>query len=112
MRGVDMFDCVLPTRSGRNGQGLTWNGPVNMRSAKRAEDSDPTHERFVCPVCKTYSRTYLRHLINSAAMLDSMLLTLLNLSFNQALMAGMRDAIREARLRRLSGYSSSGCRSR
>ncbi len=93
-RGVDMFDCVLPTRSGRNGQGFTWNGPLNMRNAKHAEDEGPIDERCACPVCTTYSRAYLHHLIKSGEMLGAMLLTEHNLSFYQALMAGMREAIR------------------
>jgi queuine tRNA-ribosyltransferase len=92
-RGVDMFDCVLPTRSGRNGQAFTWNGPLNMRNAKHAEDSAPIDERCHCPVCTTYSRAYLHHLIKSGEMLGAMLLTEHNLSFYQALMQGMRDAI-------------------
>ena len=61
-RGVDMFDCVLPTRSGRNGQAFTWNGPVNIRNAKHAEDQGPLDERCDCPVCTTWSRAYLHHL--------------------------------------------------
>ena len=94
-RGVDMFDCVLPTRSGRNGQGFTWNGPLNMRNAKHAEDEAPIDQLCACPVCTTYSRAYLHHLIKSGEMLGAMLLTEHNLSFYQALMAGMRAAIAE-----------------
>ena len=92
-RGVDMFDCVLPTRSGRNGQAFTWNGPLNMRNAKHAEDQGPIDERCNCPVCTTYTRAYLHHLIKSGEMLGAMLLTEHNLSFYQALMQAMRDAI-------------------
>jgi queuine tRNA-ribosyltransferase len=92
-RGVDMFDCVLPTRSGRNGQAFTWNGPLNMRNAKFAEDTGPIDDRCACPVCTTYSRAYLHHLIRSGEMLGAMLLTEHNLSFYQSLMAGMRAAI-------------------
>jgi len=92
-RGVDMFDCVLPTRSGRNGQAFTWNGPVNMRNARHAEDTGPLDERCSCPVCATYSRAYLHHLIKSGEMLGAMLLTEHNLSFYQQLMQAMRDAI-------------------
>ena len=92
-RGVDMFDCVLPTRSGRNGQAFTWNGPLNMRNARHAEDSAPLDTRCSCPVCTTYSRAYLHHLIKSGEMLGAMLLTEHNLSFYQALMQAMRDAI-------------------
>ncbi|MEY4160266.1 MAG: hypothetical protein RLZZ136_887 [Pseudomonadota bacterium] len=96
-RGVDMFDCVLPTRSGRNGQAFTWNGPLNMRNAKFAEDNEPLDNRCTCPVCQTYSRAYLHHLIKSGEMLGAMLLTEHNLSFYQQLMQGMRDAIAASR---------------
>ena len=96
-RGVDMFDCVLPSRSGRNGQAFTWNGPLNIRNAKHAEDTGPLDERCSCPVCATYSRAYLHHLVKSGEMLGAMLMTEHNLSFYQQLMQGMRDAIVEQR---------------
>ena len=92
-RGVDMFDCVLPTRSGRNGQAFTWNGPLNLRNARFAEDEAPLDERCTCPTCGTYSRAYLHHLIKSGEMLGAMLLTEHNIGFYQQLMAAMRDAI-------------------
>lgn len=92
-RGVDMFDCVLPSRSGRNGQGFTWNGPVNLRNAKHAEDIGPLDPRCSCDVCATYSRAYLHHLHKSGEILGAMLLTEHNLSFYQQLMAAMRAAI-------------------
>ena len=92
-RGVDMFDCVLPTRSGRNGQAFTWDGPINIRNAKFAEDQDPLDPSCDCPVCTTWSRAYLHHLVRSGEMLGAMLMTQHNLHFYQALMAGMRDAI-------------------
>ena len=92
-RGVDMFDCVLPTRSGRNGQAFTWNGPVNLRNARHAEDTAPLDERCMCPTCDKYSRAYLHHLVKSGEMLGAMLLTEHNLSFYQQLMQAMRDAI-------------------
>ncbi len=92
-RGVDMFDCVLPSRSGRNGQGFTWNGPVNLRNAKHAEDTAPLDERCPCDACTKYSRAYLHHLHKSGEILGAMLLTEHNLTFYQQLMAGMRDAI-------------------
>lgn len=92
-RGVDMFDCVLPTRSGRNGQAFTWNGPLNLRNARHAEDTAPLDERCQCPVCATYSRAYLNHLIKSGEMLGAMLLTEHNIWFYQQLMQSMRDAI-------------------
>jgi queuine tRNA-ribosyltransferase len=92
-RGIDMFDCVLPTRSGRNGQAFTWDGPLNLRNARFAEDTGPLDERCQCPVCTTYSRAYIHHLVKSSEMLGAMLVTEHNLSFYQALMQGMRDAI-------------------
>ncbi len=92
-RGVDMFDCVLPTRSGRNGQAFTWNGPLNLRNAFHAEDTGPLDERCPCRACSTYSRAYLHHLVKSGEMLGAMLLTEHNLSFYQQLMQAMRDAI-------------------
>ncbi|MCB5424399.1 tRNA guanosine(34) transglycosylase Tgt [Altererythrobacter sp. CC-YST694] len=96
-RGVDMFDCVLPTRSGRNGQAFTWNGPLNLRNAQYAEDTGPLDERCTCPTCATYSRAYLQHLIKSGEILGAMLMTEHNLSFYQQLMQGMRDAIGQGR---------------
>lgn len=96
-RGIDMFDCVLPTRSGRNGQAFTWNGPVNIRNAKHAEDQGPIDEHCDCPVCTTWSRAYLHHLVRSGEILGAMLMTQHNLHFYQSLMAGMRSAIAEGR---------------
>ena len=92
-RGVDMFDCVLPSRSGRNGQGFTWSGPVNLRNARHAEDPTPLDPRCTCDACRNYSRAYLHHLIKSNEILGSVLLTEHNLTFYQALMAAMRAAI-------------------
>ncbi|RGP40722.1 tRNA-guanine(34) transglycosylase [Altererythrobacter insulae] len=96
-RGIDMFDCVLPTRSGRNGQAFTWNGPINLRNAKHAEDTGPMDDRCSCNVCGTYSRAYLHHLQKSGEILGAMLVTEHNLSFYQQLMQAMRDAISESR---------------
>ena len=96
-RGVDMFDCVLPTRSGRNGQAFTWSGPVNIRNAKHAEDQAPLDEACGCPVCTTWTRAYLHHLVRAGEMLGAMLMTQHNLHFYQDLMQGMRDAITEGR---------------
>ena len=92
-RGVDMFDCVLPSRSGRNGQGFTWGGPVNLRNAKHAEDSAPLEPLCPCDACTKYSRAYLHHVIKSGEILGAMLLTEHNLTFYQSLMAAMREAI-------------------
>ncbi|MGB7654049.1 MAG: tRNA guanosine(34) transglycosylase Tgt [Novosphingobium sp.] len=96
-RGVDMFDCVLPTRSGRNGQAFTWTGPVNIRNARHAEDSAPLEDGCTCDACSKYSRAYLHHLIKAGEILGAMLLTEHNLTFYQRLMAGMREAIGEGR---------------
>ena len=96
-RGVDMFDCVLPSRSGRNGQAFTWNGPINLRNARFAEDTDPIDDRCACEVCNTYSRAYLHHLVKSKEILGAMLMTEHNIAFYQQLMQAMRDAISEQR---------------
>ena len=92
-RGVDMFDCVLPTRSGRNGQAFTWNGPLNLRNARHADDPAPLDERCPCPTCASYSRAYLHHLVKTGEMLGAMLATEHNLTFYQELMRTMREAI-------------------
>jgi queuine tRNA-ribosyltransferase len=96
-RGVDMFDCVLPTRSGRNGQAFTWRGPLNLRNARHAEDPAPLDPRCGCSVCATYSRAYLHHLIKAGEILGAMLLTEHNLAFYQHLMEAMRLAVSERR---------------
>jgi queuine tRNA-ribosyltransferase len=98
VRGVDMFDCVLPTRSGRNGQAFTSQGPLNIRNAKYKDDTGPLDPNCACPVCTTYSRAYLHHLVKSGEMLGAMLMTEHNLWFYQQLMAGLRDAISAGRL--------------
>ena len=102
-RGVDMFDCVLPTRSGRNGQAFTWDGPINIRNAKFAEDQRPVDEGCDCPVCSGWTRAYLHHLVRSGEMLGAMLMTQHNLHFYQALMAAMRSAIAEGRFAAFAG---------
>ena len=96
-RGIDMFDCVLPTRSGRTGQAFTLDGPINIRNAKFAEDREPLEPGCPCPTCTTYSRAYVHHLVRSAEILGAMLMTEHNLWFYQRLMQGMRDAIGEGR---------------
>ena len=98
LRGVDMFDCVLPTRSGRNGQAFTWSGPVNLRNARHAEDPEPLDAHCACEVCGTYSRAYLHHLTKAGEMLGAMLLTEHNLSFYQQLMGKLRYAISHGKL--------------
>jgi queuine tRNA-ribosyltransferase len=92
-RGVDMFDCVLPTRSGRTGQAFTRRGTVNMRNARHQDDGRPLDEACRCPACRQYSRAYLHHLMRSEEVLGLMLLTTHNLTYYQDLMAGLRGAI-------------------
>ena len=101
-RGIDMFDCVLPTRSGRNGQAFTWDGPLNIRNARFAEDQAPIDEACSCPVCAQWSRAYLHHLVRAGEMLGAMLMTEHNLSFYQQLMQGLRTTIAEGRLARFA----------
>ncbi|MET0360993.1 MAG: tRNA guanosine(34) transglycosylase Tgt [Sphingobium sp.] len=96
-RGIDMFDCVLPTRSGRNGQAFTWDGPLNIRNARHAEDDGPIDGSCDCPVCTTWSRAYLHHLVKSGEMLGAMLMTQHNIHFYQALMLAIRTAIMDRR---------------
>ena len=97
-RGIDMFDCVLPTRSGRTGQAFTATGPINIRNARFAEDGEPLDPGCPCPVCTTWSRAYLHHLTRSGEILGAMLMTEHNINFYQRLMQSLRDAIAEQRL--------------
>ncbi len=92
-RGVDMFDCVLPTRSGRTGQAFTRRGPVNIKNARHAEDPRPLDAECGCPACSRYSRAYLHHLFKADEVLGLMLLSWHNIQYYQDLMAGMRAAI-------------------
>jgi len=96
-RGIDMFDCVMPTRNGRHGLAFTWNGRVNLRNAKHAEDPSPLDPGSTCPAARDYSRAYLHHLVRSGEMLGSMLLSWVNTAFYQELMAAMRRAIEDGR---------------
>ncbi len=98
LRGVDMFDCVLPTRSGRTGQAFTRDGPINIRNAKFAEDGGPLDADCACPVCGAASRAYLHHLVRSDEILGSMLMTEHNIWFYQTLMADLRAAIAAGRV--------------
>jgi queuine tRNA-ribosyltransferase len=101
-RGVDMFDCVLPTRSGRTGQAFTRDGPINIRNARFAEDQGPLDPACACPVCATWGRAYLHHLVRAGEMLGAMLMTEHNIFFYQALMADLRAAITEGGLSRFA----------
>ena len=97
-RGIDMFDCVMPTRSGRTGQGFTRFGPINMKNARHKDDDRPIDAACACPACNQYSRAYIHHLIKSSEILGAMLLTWHKLQFYQDLMAGLRAAIAEGTL--------------
>ncbi len=92
-RGIDMFDCVLPTRAGRHGQAWTWDGPINLKNARFAEDLSPLDEAVNCPASQDYSKAYLHHLVRSGEYLGSMVLSWHNIAFFQALMQSLRDAI-------------------
>lgn len=96
-RGVDMFDCVLPTRAGRHGQAWTWSGPINLKNARFAEDQDPLDPEVPCPASQDYSKAYLHHLIRADEILGKILLSWHNIAFFQALTAAMRAAIAEGR---------------
>ena len=92
-RGIDMMDCVLPSRSGRTGQVFTRKGVVNIKNARHADDPRPLDENCSCPACQNYSRAYLHHVFRSNEMISGMLLTWHNLQYFQDIMQGMRDAI-------------------
>jgi queuine tRNA-ribosyltransferase len=96
-RGVDMFDCVLPTRSGRHGQAWTWEGSVNLKNARFAEDDSPLDETLDCPASRDYAKAYLHHLVKAEEILGQVLLSWHNIAFFQALTAAMRAAIAEGR---------------
>ncbi len=92
-RGIDMMDCVLPSRSGRTGQVFTRRGVVNIKNARHADDPRPLDEDCTCPACRSYSRAYLHHVFRAQEMISGMLLTWHNLHYYQELMQGMREAI-------------------
>ena len=114
-RGIDMFDCVMPTRSGRHGQAFTWGGKVNLKNARHADDPRPLDPSSSCPAARDYSRAYLHHLMKSGEYLGAMLLSWVNTAFYQDLMAAIREAIAQDRYAefvaehkaRLSGAESS-----
>lgn len=96
-RGIDMFDCVMPTRNGRHGMAFTWDGKVNLRNARYADDLSPLDPESSCPATRDYSKAYLHHLVRSGEYLGGMLLSWVNTAFYQDLMAAMRKAIAEGR---------------
>ena len=97
-RGIDMFDCVMPTRAGRTGRGYTRRGTINIRNARHIEDPRPIDEHCTCNACRHYSRAYIHHLFRAEEMLGPMLLTWHNLQYYQDLMRSLREAIAEQRL--------------
>jgi queuine tRNA-ribosyltransferase len=98
LRGIDMFDCVIPTRSGRNGQAYTRHGTLNLRNARHADDPGPLDEACACPACTKFSRAYLHHTVKANEIIAAMLLTWHNLTYYQDLMQSLRDAIAGRRL--------------
>ena len=96
-RGIDMMDCVLPSRSGRTGQAFTRRGTVNVKNARHANDPRPLDDSCTCPACRNYSRAYLHHVFRAGEMISGMLLTWHNLHYYQELMSGIRDAVTEGR---------------
>ena len=107
-RGVDMFDCVMPTRAGRHGLAYTRFGKINIKNARHAEDPRPLDETFDCPAARDYSRAYLHHLVRANESLAGMLLTWTNLAYYQSLMAGMRDAIEAGRFADFKAETEAG----
>jgi queuine tRNA-ribosyltransferase len=107
LRGVDMMDCVLPSRSGRTGQAFTARGPVNLRNARHATDPRPLEDGCACPACRGYSRAYLHHVVRAGEIIASMLLTWHNLAYYQRLMADLRAAIAAGTLGRfVAGFDA------
>ncbi|RCK36208.1 tRNA guanosine(34) transglycosylase Tgt [Thalassospira xiamenensis] len=98
MRGIDQFDCVLPTRSGRNAQAFTHRGTLNLKNGRHRDDDRPLDDQCNCPACTKYSRAYLHHLIKAGEILGAVLLTWHNLAYYQDLMRGMREAIAAGRM--------------
>ncbi len=96
-QGIDMFDCVMPTRAGRHGLAYTWDGKLNLKNAVHAEDSAPINPASDCPATRDYARAFLHHLVKCEEMLGAMLLTWSNIAFYQSLMAGIRAAIAAGR---------------
>jgi queuine tRNA-ribosyltransferase len=104
-RGIDMFDCVMPTRSGRTGKGFTRRGEINIRNARHAEDPRPIDEACNCLACTGYSRAYLHHLFKAEEMLGAMLLTRHNITYYQDHMRAIRAAIAAGKLTDFAGLT-------
>ena len=109
-RGIDLFDCVLPTRSGRTAQAFTRFGPVNLKNARHAEDPRPLDPDCGCPACRGHGRAYLHHLVKAGEILGAMLLTWHNLHYYQELMAGLRAAVGDGRLAAFAAAADRGWR--
>jgi queuine tRNA-ribosyltransferase len=103
-----MFDCVMPTRSGRHGQAFTRFGRLNLRNAKHAEDARPLDEASPCPALSRYSRAYLHHLVKSGEILGMMILSWANVAYYQELMAGIREAIGQGRFEEFCAAAREG----
>ena len=104
-RGIDMFDCVMPTRSGRHGQAFTRFGRLNLRNAKFAEDMRPLDGTSDCPALANYSRAYLHHLVKSGEILGMMIVSWANVAYYQSLMNGIREAIGQGRFEDFRGQT-------
>jgi queuine tRNA-ribosyltransferase len=107
-RGIDMFDCVLPTRNGRHGVAFTRLGPINLKNARHADDPRPLDESSTCPAARDYSRAYLHHLVKANEMLGATLLSTANIAYYQELMAGMRAAIAAGRFAEFQAETTAG----
>jgi len=107
-RGIDMFDCVLPTRNGRHGMAFTRYGPINLANARHANDPRPLDEESAHPAARTYSRAYLHHLAKANEILGAVLLSTINLAYYQTLMAGMREAIAIGRFAEFQATTEAG----
>jgi queuine tRNA-ribosyltransferase len=107
-RGIDMFDCVLPTRNGRHGTAFTRHGSINLANARHADDNRPLDEQSAHPAARTYSRAYLHHLTKANEMLGQVLLSIINLAYYQELMAGMRAAIERGRFAEFNAEAKAG----
>jgi queuine tRNA-ribosyltransferase len=107
-RGIDMFDCVLPTRNGRHGTAFTQFGAINLTNARHANDPRPLDEQSVHPAARTYSRAYLHHLAKANEILGAVLLSTINLAYYQALMQGMREAIEGGKFAQFHAASEVG----
>jgi queuine tRNA-ribosyltransferase len=107
-RGIDMFDCVMPTRNGRHGLAFTRFGALNLKNARFADDATPLDRDSPHPLARTYSRAYLHHLVKAGEMLGAVLLSAINVAYYQTLMAGMRAAIEQGRFHEFRDATKAG----